>query len=189
MNKTKSENPNIPCWFWAATAIVVIAWLLVPAFSYWTVGESKPGISGQIGDTFGVVTSLFSGMAFLGVCLAIYFQREELRATREQLSDAAAAQETLARLQSIQLELAVRQMELEVRKEALAVRTLYADPGNAYKLKVTGFVERNLAPIVEKMRESRNEIARIVEIERFGSDSEPGKEIPQIEPTPEIKLG
>ena len=44
-----------------------------------------PGLAerGQFGDMFGAVNSLFSGLAFAGVVIAIYLQTQELRHQRE----------------------------------------------------------------------------------------------------------
>jgi hypothetical protein len=56
--------------------------------------------SGQAGDLFGSVNSLFSGLAFAGVIVAILLQREELQLqrqelaqTRKELQRSASAQE------------------------------------------------------------------------------------------------
>ena len=35
--------------------------------------------AGQFGDSFGVVTSLFSGLAFSGILITLYLQREEIK--------------------------------------------------------------------------------------------------------------
>lgn len=43
------------------------------------------GVRGQLGDMFGLVNSLFSGLAFAGVILAILLQREELSLQRKEL--------------------------------------------------------------------------------------------------------
>lgn len=40
---------------------------------------------GLTGDTFGIVNSLFSGLAFVGVAYAIYAQRVEIRIAKEDL--------------------------------------------------------------------------------------------------------
>jgi len=64
---------------------------------------------GQFGDMFGVVNTLFSGLAFTGVIYAILLQREdlalqreELKLTRAELRRTAEAQEKSERALSIQ---------------------------------------------------------------------------------------
>ncbi|MFI8620450.1 hypothetical protein ACIGBN_05705 [Marinomonas sp. NPDC078689] len=61
--------------------IILIFWSLT-----WLLILLKPEIRGTIGDMFGVVNSLFSGFAFLGVIYAILLQRTELALQREELS-------------------------------------------------------------------------------------------------------
>ncbi len=50
--------------------------LLVPALSE----------RGQLGDSFGMLTSVFSGLAFAGMVYAILMQSQELRLQREELT-------------------------------------------------------------------------------------------------------
>ena len=64
---------------------------------------------GQFGDMFGVVNTLFSGLAFAGVIYAILLQREdltlqreELKLTRAELRRSAEAQEKSERALSVQ---------------------------------------------------------------------------------------
>lgn len=64
---------------------------------------------GQFGDMFGVVNSIFSGLAFAGVIYAILLQREdlalqreELKLTRQELRRSAEAQEKSERALSAQ---------------------------------------------------------------------------------------
>lgn len=76
----------------------------------------------QLGDLFGVINSLFSGLAFAGVIYTIYLQREELalqrrelQLTREELQRAASAQEHSQEA----LQKQVRVMETTARLSAL----------------------------------------------------------------------
>jgi len=81
--KTKSKTKN---WTLAIIAFdfVIIAWL----FS-WSLIVDIPGwsptIRGQFGDMFGAVNSLFSGLAFAGVIIAIVLQSRELELQRLEL--------------------------------------------------------------------------------------------------------
>ena len=68
--------------FIAGTVIfvcLVVAWVLIPKF----YGELKG--SGEFGDMFGGVNALFSGLAFVGVVIAILLQKNELALQREEL--------------------------------------------------------------------------------------------------------
>lgn len=49
--------------------------------------------STKIGDTFGILSSLFTGLAFAGVIVSILIQQQELIETRKELKKAAEAQD------------------------------------------------------------------------------------------------
>ena len=54
---------------------------MVPSYLY-GVGDSN---AAQLGDSFGIASSLFSGLALAGVLIAIILQSQELRLQREEL--------------------------------------------------------------------------------------------------------
>jgi hypothetical protein len=91
---------------------ILLLWVITPLI----VPLIAPGGKyGTFGDQFGTIASLFSGLAFAGIILALLFQRkeielqrkdlelqrEELRLQREELSKSASAQKTLAEIQKI----------------------------------------------------------------------------------------
>lgn len=109
---------------------VAAAWL----GSYWIIQSAfpDPAESGQVGDTFGAVNALFSGLAFAGVIIAIWLQRkdlelqreelrlqrEEMAASRQQLAVQAKAQwasvaATVAQLKMTTLEMSVKASEFK----------------------------------------------------------------------------
>ena len=72
---------------WGASYVVV------------TTALDSPQDRGQFGDSFGAVNSLFSGLAFAGLIVALLLQRrelslqrEELQLTRDELGRSALAQ-------------------------------------------------------------------------------------------------
>jgi hypothetical protein len=69
--------------FFAILMIIALAWLLgawyLMTYHYYTGNETK---AGQLGDTFGVLNSLFAGFAFAGLVYTILLQRKELKETR-----------------------------------------------------------------------------------------------------------
>lgn len=58
---------------------------------------------GTFGDMFGAVNALFSGLAFLGVILAIVLQYEELKEQRREIQQSRVAQEESAKALTAQL--------------------------------------------------------------------------------------
>lgn len=105
------------CALWAISLIV--AWVVS---SSWTE-------RGAIGDTFGAINALFSGLAFAGVIVALFMQRaelelqrKELEETREVLKQTAATQEKAARISAAATVLA----EVERQRVAQSDREAYA---------------------------------------------------------------
>src|SRR5687767_3677259 len=50
-------------------------------------GENRWASRGQLGDMFGAVNALFSGLAFGGIIITILLQKEELKLQRKELRD------------------------------------------------------------------------------------------------------
>jgi hypothetical protein len=81
MDKKKPKKLRSDGWMlfvWIGLIVVAIWALSIPIISQY----QNPG---TIGDMFGAVNALFSGLAFAGVIVAIKLQREELRYTRKEL--------------------------------------------------------------------------------------------------------
>ncbi len=62
---------------------VVLLWLLSLMAIYW-IGDDW-SIRGTIGDTFGAVNALFSGLAFAALVYTIILQRREIRLNRSEI--------------------------------------------------------------------------------------------------------
>jgi hypothetical protein len=61
-----------------ALAVIVLTWPI----SSWSVDKA-----GVFGDSFGFLTSLFTGLAFAGLLSTIFLQREELRLNRQEIKE------------------------------------------------------------------------------------------------------
>lgn len=86
-------------WVVLGTMFIFILWissyfLLTAAFA----GVAKGDIEtiGAFGDSFGALNALFSGLAFLGVILALILQKQELQAQREEIRNSREAQQQSA---------------------------------------------------------------------------------------------
>ena len=84
--------------------LVTVLFLAIPGF--WAlswlviVGSSSVGTwadRGSFGDMFGAVGALFSGFAFAGVILTVYYQTQELRLQRSEVEQTRAAVEQTSR--------------------------------------------------------------------------------------------
>jgi len=69
----------------AACVLVAIHGCAVIFFT-WPISEYSIEKAGSFGDTYGWLTSLFSGLAFIGLIVAILLQREELQLQRKEIS-------------------------------------------------------------------------------------------------------
>ncbi len=63
---------------------VVEVWLAV---LWWLPRHYSPDDAGLLGDSFGIITSLFSGLTMIGAGYAVYAQAEQLRLTRKQVEE------------------------------------------------------------------------------------------------------
>ena len=54
-------------------------------WNIWPIEEISVAKSGVFGDSFGALTALFSGLAFAGLLITIFYQREDLGLTKEEL--------------------------------------------------------------------------------------------------------
>lgn len=65
--------------------LVTVLWVATPFLTRWQY--SDPAMRGQFGDLFGSINALFSGLAFVGVIVAILLQKQELGLQRQELRD------------------------------------------------------------------------------------------------------
>lgn len=85
----------------AFAAIASYAGLLI--YLAWPINEISINKAGVFGDSFGILTSLFSALAFTGMIITILLQKEELGLQRKELADTRqeiAAQKEILRTQS-----------------------------------------------------------------------------------------
>ena len=71
------------------TTLVIVGIVLVVAiyvgsllYFIWSINEVSLDRSGLFGDSFGALTSLFSGLAFAGIIATLLLQREDLKLAR-----------------------------------------------------------------------------------------------------------
>jgi hypothetical protein len=90
---------------------ILLLWGGSAALLLYCLPESEA--HGTFGDMFGAVNALFSGLAFLGVIIAIILQRQELELQREELRASREAQQELARSQREQLAVSTFHTKIE----------------------------------------------------------------------------
>ncbi len=68
----------------AVTTVVILYGAFIVVTS-WPISLGDVSKAGVFGDSFGVLTSWFSGLAFAGIIFTIFLQKEELKLQREEL--------------------------------------------------------------------------------------------------------
>jgi hypothetical protein len=63
--------------------IIVCSYAATVIILTWPISEFSIAKAGVFGDSFGIITSLFSGLAFAGIIITILLQRQELSESRE----------------------------------------------------------------------------------------------------------
>ncbi|WP_081669237.1 putative phage abortive infection protein [Photobacterium halotolerans] len=69
-------------------AIISITWFFYPSWMGYVFTPKDSvlqGNLGTLGDSFGALNTLFSGLAFAGIIVSIYLQSKELKETREEI--------------------------------------------------------------------------------------------------------
>lgn len=107
--------------------------------------------AGQFGDSFGVITCLFSGLAFSGVLVTVYLQRQAMTRSENEHSQNTKLM-ALAALLSVYHELADRK-----QAELLKFLALPRAPGD------TGQVESALQRELDSIQEMRDSITVALE--------------------------
>jgi hypothetical protein len=117
--------------FIIAAALVVIIQVVAGYILYYSFQNDSERSS--IGSMFGIVDTLFAGLAFAGVIYAIILQRhelelqrKELELTRQELERSAAAQESSEKSLSEQVRISQRQLEA-VYRPYIVIRISPAD--------------------------------------------------------------
>lgn len=98
----KVENTNSPIKKHTLLVIffLIFVWFALPLTTF--VFSKSVEKSAQIGDSFNVVTSLFSGAALVGVIYTILLQQREMRDTRMAQNEEIRQSSYTTRLQALQ---------------------------------------------------------------------------------------
>lgn len=109
--KTLSENKKIIKWSIIGSSIVIILWILSAILI--SIFYSMPEERGTFGDMFGAINALFSGLAFLGLIIALILQKKELEEQRKEIRNSIEAQNISAKAMREQAEISLIQTKLE----------------------------------------------------------------------------
>jgi len=110
-----SESDNKKGWYFIVFILVLVLgmWFSYPFWSYFYKDffyNTELSEMGVFGDSYGALNTLFSALAFTGIIASIYFQQEELKATREELE----ATRNEMKNQGVQFEAQTKALNLQV---------------------------------------------------------------------------
>lgn len=117
----------------SAVIVVVISYAVFLVYVSWPIESLSITNAGIFGDSFGIITSLFSGLAFTGMIVTILLQKEELSLQRNELSltrKEFIEQKKIFRIQSFNDSF---YRLLDFRKKCLSEITIISDKANNTK--------------------------------------------------------
>lgn len=74
-------------WTVGGVILIFIAYVAILIVTTWPISEFSITNAGTFGDSFGALTSLFSGLGVAGLLATIFLQREELKLNRRELEE------------------------------------------------------------------------------------------------------
>jgi hypothetical protein len=89
---SKSDN-GVPTNFWIPfiISIFIVFSIFIYYWSFWADIDK-----GSFGDSFGPLTSLFTGLAFAGLIATLWVQRQDIRVTQQEMKKSVSAQQDMA---------------------------------------------------------------------------------------------
>lgn len=72
------------------TILIILLWCFYPYILKTYLHQEHAGNLGQYGDIYGGLNTLFTGLAFVGLVVTIFLQRQEMRETREEFEKQTA---------------------------------------------------------------------------------------------------
>jgi hypothetical protein len=118
--------------FWKWVVLVVILWGVSPFIVHWLfesgrlLGESTSAARGQLGDMFGAVNALFTGLAFAGTLYLIALQRQTFADQQREMEKQQQAQEKIAGAMDLQAQTLKAELQLLQARQAEAEERLFA---------------------------------------------------------------
>jgi len=137
--------------------IIIYAGALI--FLTHPISEFSIDKAGVFGDSFGILTSLFSGLAFGGIIITTYLQSKELQHQREELrlqrEEISRNREEMARSANAQ-EKSEESFSMQVRMMGLSalvdVIKLKNTPGSSINRKMIDGFHKELIGLLEKSK-------------------------------------
>lgn len=113
--KTNDDNRvwqpfGIPIWAWLVLVGIVAVWWWGIELSQWLSGAGFKNGSGdlnEVGDSFGTINALFSGVALWGVIVTLILQSRELKQNTQELRKTAEAMDEQVEIASMTAQIGI----------------------------------------------------------------------------------
>lgn len=143
-------------------AIVVAIWLWLPGYLAPELTDIKD--RGVFGDSYGAVTSLFTGLAFAGLVFTVLLQQREIKLQREdffaQIHEMQATRTEVARQSRLQ-ELQLKQSIVQLKIAALEAEIEYVKMNSLQW--VEGVRANRAGPALKDIQERMNTLVASLE--------------------------
>lgn len=72
-------------WWFIIVCVVIFSYLVFLLFITFPILEFSIEKAGQLGDSFGILNSLFSGLAFIALVITIYLQQQDIKDSKKEI--------------------------------------------------------------------------------------------------------
>ncbi|MCG7492863.1 putative phage abortive infection protein [Thalassobius sp. Cn5-15] len=162
-------------WPFIWVGLVVAAWLASSWLVQWSVGVD--GEVGTFGDSFGALTSLFTGLAFVGLIITLRQQKAQIAMQREDLKLQRGE------MKAARAELSGQKEQMELQNQSLKQQMFeqtFFNLLNVFNHYIADLVEKHPGEGSEPQR-GRDELERLLHnITLFASSVETGKTQPNV---------
>lgn len=150
---------------------IVFSLLGIGIVALWLWGGGLAELNKDNGKNVESIEALFTGLAFLGMMVAIYFQKEELKLQREELADtreelrrSAAANEQSAQLAKVNIEqqMQISRMQNSYSKNSILAKKYVAQLDNIYK-RIDIDSGNSMSPRIRRYQDERQNIENILQ--------------------------
>ncbi|HZV69313.1 MAG TPA: hypothetical protein VFG10_07210 [Saprospiraceae bacterium] len=91
--ESRGQDDGVPTNFWIPFFISIFIVFLIFIY-YWTCWANSQYVPD--GDSFGPLTSLFTGLAFAGLIATLWVQRQDIKVTQQEMKKSVTAQQDMA---------------------------------------------------------------------------------------------
>lgn len=123
---------------------------------------APPQSVGELGDSFGVVNSLFSALGLAGIVLSLILQQHDLRLTRNEVAESAKAQKESAKALKKQAELNILTTKIQALSVLIESSNHQINQNDRWNVEL-GEKKYDNAKLFQKRRQAESELWKLKE--------------------------